>query len=75
MEPNNITNLNYPVVDNVTKIIDRKGLKRKKVASLSGFTEQSFSDVVNVRRILKVNEVIKIANALDVSVDELFKTD
>ena len=75
MRRNNIINYNSPVAQNIVKILNEKGLKQKKIAQLAGFSEQSFCDAINGRRILKIAEVKIIASALDVSIDDLFKTD
>ena len=75
MRTNNIINYNSPVAQNIVKILNEKGLKQKKIAQLAGFSEQSFCDAINGRRILKIAEVKIIASALDESIDDLFKTD
>lgn len=74
MKTNNITNYNSPVAQNIVRILDEKGLKQKKIAQLSGFSEQGFCDAINGRKILKIKDVKLIASALDVSIDDLFKT-
>lgn len=70
-----IQNFNSPVADNISKIIEKRGLKQKVIAEKAGFTQQSFCDVLYGRRILKISETKKIANVLNVSVDDLFKSD
>lgn len=69
-----ILNFNSPVAENLTRIIDEKGLIQKVVAERADLTPQSLCDVIYGRRILKVSEVKKLADALDVSIDELFKS-
>lgn len=70
-----IQNFNSPVVENISKVIKRKGLIQKVVAERSGFTQQSFCDILNGRRILKISETKKIADALQIPIDDLFKAD
>lgn len=72
---NNIVNYNNPVASNITKIINKKGLKYKIVAEKSNLTPQAFCNLLNGRRTLKASEVVNIAKALDVEVNELFKTE
>ena len=72
---NRIVNFNNPVALNITKIIDKKGLKQKIVAEKAKITPQAFCDILNGRRLLKISEVNEIAKALGVEVNELFKTE
>lgn len=67
-----IKQINEPVSGNIERIINEKGLKKCAIAQKTGFTSQEFSDILNGRRIIKVNEVPHIAKALDVSLSELF---
>lgn len=67
-----IKQINEPVAGNIERIIREKGLKKCVVALKAGLTGQELSDVLNGRRIIKVNEVPRVAKALDVSLSELF---
>ena len=58
--------------DNIRGTIDAKGMKQVVVAERSGFTEQQFSDMLNGRKIIRAEYIPKIANALGVSVGDLF---
>ena len=58
--------------DNIRGTIDAKGMKQVVVAERSGFTEQQFSDMLNGRKIIRAEYIPKIANALGVSVWDLF---
>lgn len=61
------------VITNIKKIIDRKGMKQGFVAEKAGFTPQEFSNVLNERRkLLRVEHLSRVANALDVTVNDLF---
>lgn len=68
-----IKECNYPVSDNVAKIIDKKGLKRKAVAEKAGYSEQMLCDMLNGRRIIKITDVITLGKALDVNTNTLFR--
>ena len=69
---NRIESLNNPVARNIQSII---GLKQKAVAENAGLTAQSLCDVISGRRVLKIAEVKRIADALSVTPNDLFKTD
>lgn len=72
---NNISCFNKPVVSNIVKIMDKKGLKQKAIAENADLSPQALCDAINGRRILKISEVNAIAKAMGVEVNELFKTD
>lgn len=60
------------VCKNIKRIIQEKGLKQKSVAVKAGFTDQQFSNLLNGRKIFSAYDVLRIANALDVTPNELF---
>lgn len=68
----NIAECNQPVAANVTRIIKEKGYKQKAVAMKVGVTPQDFNSMINGRRLIKVSQVLLIAKALEVPVDELY---
>lgn len=68
-----IAECNRPVSENIQRIIDKKGLKQAPVAEKAGFTPSAFSAMVRGRKLIKPCDVKRIANALDVPTNELFK--
>lgn len=60
-----------PVAIGIRKKIAEKGLRQKAVASLAGFTEQQFSDMLNGRKIIKAYDLFRIAEALGVEAADL----
>jgi len=56
----------------VKEVMNQKGLKQKVVAEKAGFSEREFSAMLTNRRIIKVDEVMDIANALGVTPNELY---
>ena len=60
------------IAENVRKIIDRKGLKHRAVATKAGFSDKQFSAILTRRRVIKDIDVAAIANALEVTPNELF---
>lgn len=60
------------IAENTRNIIKEKGLKNKAVAERAGYTEQKFSRILNGQKIIESNDILKIANALDVTPNDLF---
>lgn len=63
---------NQPVVENINRLIREKGLKQLYVAKKAGITEQAFSEMLNHRRIIRMCDVVGIAQALEVQPNDLF---
>ena len=59
------------VIHNINIIIGDKGLKKKSVADKAGYTRQQFSDLLNGRRTIKSDDVLRIAIALEVTPNDL----
>jgi len=66
-----VANLSKTVVDE----IDKRGLKKKFVASRLGMTEARFSDLINGRRRLQIEEAFILANLFDLEVDEVIESE
>lgn len=64
---------NLVVASNVKRIIEQKGIKQKSVAEKAGISEKKFSDMLNDRVSIKAEDIVKIQEALQVPVGELFK--
>ena len=67
-----IKSYNAPVSENIALIIDEAGLKQKAVAHKAGLSVQTFNDMLNGRRIIKVADVKAIADALGVEPNDLY---
>lgn len=67
-----IKNNNQPVADNIAKIIYNLGLKQVAVARKAGYGAQEFSDMLNGRKLIKSRDIEIIANALNVTPNELY---
>ena len=67
-----ISKLNEPFSTGMKVIIAEKGLKQGRVAQKAGFTPQEFSDMLNGRRLIKACEIPRIAEALGVSVNDVY---
>lgn len=61
------------IAPNVKRIIKEKGLKHKHIADKAGYSENQFSSMLNGRKVVADSDVLRIAEALDVSVSKLFQ--
>ena len=61
-------NRNGTVPENILEIIQKQCV----IASRAGYSKQQFSDMVNGRRIIKVVDILAIAEVLGVTPNELF---
>lgn len=67
-----IKEANMPVDYRISGILKEKGLKQLFVAEKIGYTAQELNDMLNGRRLIKICDIPKIANALEVDVNYLF---
>lgn len=62
------------IVQNIKDIIAEKGVKQSFIAEKAGFNSSEFSNMLNDRRkLIRVEHIPRIAKALDVGLDALFK--
>lgn len=60
------------IIDNTRSIIRERGLKQRAVAEKANMPEKQFSALMNGRKVMKDTDVIAIANALNVTPNDLF---
>lgn len=60
------------IASGIKKVISSKGFVQRAVASRAGFTEQQFSDMLNGRKIIRADYLVRIADAIGVSVEDLY---
>lgn len=61
------------IIFNIKNLIEQKGMKQGVVAERAGFTPQEFSNIMNERRkLLRIEHLLPIANALGVSINALY---
>lgn len=60
------------IAKNIKKIIDKKGFKQNAVAKQAGYTEQTFSNLLNNRKLITDEDIIRISKTLDVTPNTLF---
>lgn len=66
---------NYPVAENLKRITAERTLSRSAIARGSGLTPKKLSDIINGYRLARPCQILKLAETLEVSVEELFKTE
>lgn len=60
------------VAENLRRIIDEKGLKHTYVAQKAGYGRNEFSRLLNDRKIIKAEDITRLANCLGVTPNDLF---
>ena len=68
-----ISEFNEPAAGNIARLIKEKGFKQGYIAALAGYTPQEFSDMLNGRRLIKSCDIPKIAYALGVGTNEIYR--
>lgn len=62
------------IIRNIKDAIVKKGMRQGTVAEQAGFSKQDFSNILNDhRKMLRVEHLVPIADALGVDVNELLK--
>ena len=64
--------MNSIVAQNARKIINNMGLKQCVVAQKAGYSIAQFSNILNGRKVITDEDIIRISNTLGVSPNELF---
>ena len=63
----------YIVNRNIKRLIAERGMKSASVAEKAGFSSAVFSNVIRCRRKVYADEVVPIARAMGIEIDELFR--
>lgn len=69
-----IAEFNTPAAENISKLIEKKGLKQVYVAEKAGYKAQELNDMLNGRRLIKACDIPRLAFALKVDINEIYKT-
>ncbi len=56
----------------IKRIINEKGYKQKFIAKKAGYSENTMSNIINNRKKINEDDILKIAAALEVTPNELF---
>jgi len=68
-----IATMNHGVPEAIEQIILRRGMKKCVVAERAGMSAQMLTDIFANRRLIKMNDRVALARALDCSPNEFFK--
>ena len=68
-----IADFNSPAADNISRMIEKNGLKQVYVAEKAGYKAQELNDMLNGRRLIKACDVPRIALALGVEINEIYE--
>ncbi|MGM9937132.1 MAG: helix-turn-helix domain-containing protein [Candidatus Ornithomonoglobus sp.] len=60
-------------LQNIKTIIERKGYKKKIIAAKMGYKENQFSDLLNGRRVVKLDDIIQLCDLLEVQPNDLIR--
>lgn len=61
-----------PIVKNTRAIISKHGYKHKAIAEKAGYSVQQFSGMLNGRKLITWEDIMRISDALGVTPNELF---
>lgn len=64
--------MNTPVIPNIRKIINERGLKQCAIAEKAGYSKQQFNAMLTGRKLITDVDILKIIIALDVDANALF---
>lgn len=71
-EKMSVRDYNLVLPQNIIRIINDRGMKQCAVANKAGFSKQQFSDMLNGRKIIKPCDALAIADALEITMNELY---
>lgn len=60
------------IAENILAIINERGLKHVAVAKKAGYSRQQFSYMIHGRKAIGPTDILRIADALDVTPNDLF---
>lgn len=69
-----VAEANEPLAAGISATIASKGLKRTYVAKVAGYSRQQLCDMLNGRKIIKPCDALAIAEALNVTMNDLYRT-
>lgn len=58
-------------LQNIKKLIEMKGFKKKAIAEKMGYSENQFSALLNGRRKVSLEDIIQICNLLEVEPNDI----
>lgn len=67
-----VAKANAPFSEGLIKLMEERGVKQVYVAKKAGYTAQELSDMLNGRRLIKACDIPRIAEALNVTSDDIY---
>lgn len=64
--------MNGSVAVGIKNIIQNRAYMQSEIAKRAGFSSQQFNDMLHERKIIRADYMVPIANALGVSVQEIY---
>lgn len=61
------------IAENIERIIDEKGYKKKVIAERAGISAQKLSDMLNGRSVIRAEMIPSICQALEVEPNALYR--
>lgn len=71
----NAAEWNTILPDNISKIVERTGMKQNAIAQRAGISPKQFSEMLHGRRIIKAVDILNISRALGVTPNDIFGFD
>ena len=71
--PASIAEMNEPLATKIRKTLEQRGFSQTAIAKKAGYSGQDLSYMLNGRKIIKVCDIIRIARAMQIPPEELFK--
>lgn len=56
---------------NVKRIINERGYKKGAIAKMAGYNEKTFSNMLNGRKLISEQDIVKLTIVLDVTPNDL----
>lgn len=60
------------IINNLIELVERKKLKKGAIAAKLGLSSQQFSDILHGRKLLRIEDVPLMAEALEVDIADIF---
>lgn len=60
------------IIENIKKLVKESDIKQGAIARRAGFTDQSFSDMMYGRKLLRAEYIPQIAAALGETINEIY---
>lgn len=67
-----MSNADMTIANTVKRIVKRSELKQKVIAERCGYTEKQFSSVINGRKLITAEDIVKLCNGLGITPNELY---